>query len=61
MEILVEKFCEKNLNLINLEDSDDFWNMNMLKEEILSSNSYFVVAKYNGKIVRFCGYQYYFR
>lgn len=62
MEILVEKFCEEDLNLIDLSDFDDFWNMNMLKEEISSPTSYFVIAKsQDGIPVRFCWNKYCFK
>ena len=56
-----------NINKINLEDLelikdvlesefDNFWNYNILKEEILSENSYFIVAKNTeNEIVGFAG------
>ena len=56
-----------NINKMNLEDLelikdvlesefDNFWNYNILKEEILSENSYFIVAKnIENEIVGFAG------
>ena len=56
-----------NINKMNLEDLelikdvlesefDNFWNYNILKEEILSENSYFIVAKNTeNEIVGFAG------
>lgn len=38
-----------------LIDFDDFWNYNTFKNELLNSNSKYIVAKANNKIVGFAG------
>ena len=38
-----------------LLDFDDFWNVNTFKEELLNSNSKYIMAKINDKIVGFAG------
>jgi len=40
---------------ILLTDFDDFWNYNTFKNELLNSNSKYIVAKANNKIVGFAG------
>ena len=55
MDIQIEKMQYKHLRLIDLKEFDDFWNMNMLKEEILSPTSYYIIAKYDDDIVGFAG------
>ena len=55
MEVKIEKMLEEHLALINLEDFDDFWNMNILKSDLLSPNSYYIIAKYKDNIVGFAG------
>lgn len=36
------------------KDFDDFWNYNILSEELASPYSYYIVAKKDEEIVRFC-------
>lgn len=38
-----------------IEEFDNFWDYNILKEELSSSNSYYIVAKLNKNIVGFTG------
>ena len=45
----------QDLDLINLEDFDDFWNYNILKEELLSDFSSYIVATENNEILGFAG------
>ena len=58
MDIKIEKMTINDLNNIknNLEnDFDNFWNYNVLKEEIESTNSKYIVAKINNEVVSFAG------
>lgn len=55
MNILIEKMSKKHLDLINLNEFDNFWNMNMLREEISSTSSFYIIAKNENDIVGFAG------
>jgi len=55
MNILLQKMIPDDLNHINLKDFDDFWNENILKEEISSPSSYYIIAKDKNNIVGFAG------
>lgn len=58
MNIKIEKMTVTDLNNIkdNLNnDFDDFWNYSILKEEIKSNNSKYIIAKINNEIVGFAG------
>lgn len=49
-----------NMNITDIEnldisDFDDFWNMDILKDELTSKTSQFICAKYENKIVGFAG------
>ena len=58
MDIKIEKMRLIDLNNIkdNLQnDFDDFWNYNILKEEIKSNNSKYIVAKVDNEVVGFAG------
>ena len=58
MDIKIEKMTITDLNNIkdNLNnDFDDFWNYNVLKEEIESNNSKYIVAKIDNEVVGFAG------
>ena len=58
MDIKIEKITITDLNNIkdNLQnDFDDFWNYNILKEEIESNNSKYIVAKIDDQVVGFAG------
>lgn len=49
---------ETDLNTIEttlVSDFDDFWTYNVLKEELQSEKSKYLVAKLDGEIVGFCG------
>ena len=41
-------------NILN-SDFDDFWNYNILKEELNNKNSRYLVAKLNNKVIGFAG------
>ena len=58
MNIKIEEMTINDLNNIkdNLEnDFDDFWNYNILKEEIENDNSKYIIAKVDNQIVGFAG------
>ncbi len=49
-------FDLENIKDILISDFDDFWNYNILKEELKSSNSKYIIAKTNdGEIIGFAG------
>ena len=49
-------FDLENIKNILISDFDDFWNYNILKEELESSNSKYIIAKTNdGEIISFAG------
>ena len=56
--IVIEEMKLKDLRNIknNLtSEFDDFWNFNILKEELQNENSKYIVAKINDEIVGFAG------
>ncbi len=58
MELEITKMQLSDLEQIKeklLEDFDDFWTVNILKEEIQSEKSQYIVAKQNQGIVGFAG------
>lgn len=58
MDIKIDKMTINDLNMIknNLEcDFDDFWNCNVLKEELENDNSKYIIAKIDNEIVGFAG------
>ncbi|MBP3800998.1 MAG: ribosomal protein S18-alanine N-acetyltransferase [Clostridia bacterium] len=62
MEIVIEKMSTYDLenikDILNLE-FDDFWNYNILKQELLNENSIYLVAKNSeGLILGFSGVQF---
>lgn len=61
MNLKIEKMNLDDLNNIKniiISDFDDFWNYNILKEELECSNSYFIVAKNeDNEIVGFAGFK----
>lgn len=61
MNIKIEKMVENHLNLFDLTEFDDFWNIDMLREELLLSSSYYIIAKCDNIIVRICWNEYSFR
>ena len=49
-------FDLENIKDILISDFDDFWNYNILKSELESSNSKYIIAKTNdGEIIGFAG------
>ncbi len=58
MNIEIEKMNKNHLEEIkeNLEtDFDNFWNYNILKEELSSDNSKYIVAISKGEVIGFAG------
>lgn len=55
MKIKFEKMTISHLTEINLDEFDDFWNENILKNELENSASYYITAKLNDEIVGFAG------
>lgn len=58
MDIKIDKMTINDLNKIkdNLESAfDDFWNYNILKEELESDNSKYIIANIDDEIVGFAG------
>lgn len=58
MDIKIDKMTVKDLESIKdilISDFDDFWNYNILKDELKSENSKYIVAKFDNKIIGFSG------
>lgn len=58
MDIKIEKMTLndlENIQNILISDFDDFWNYNILKDELESENSIYIVAKSNKEIIGFAG------
>ena len=55
MDIQIELMSYEHLNLINLENFDDFWTINVLKQELLNLSSFYIIAKYGNDIIGFAG------
>lgn len=59
MDIKISQMTKKDLDILKdilIEDFDEFWSFNTLKEELECTNSYYIVAKdINNNIVGFAG------
>lgn len=55
MDIEIENMRDKHLNMINLDEFDDFWNINILKNDLNSKSSIYIIAKHQNNIVGFAG------
>lgn len=56
--IIIEEMKLKDLRNIKNDltsEFDDFWNFNILKEELQNENSKYIVAKINDEVVGFAG------
>ena len=53
--IQIQDMNFSDLDNLNFSDFDDFWNINILKDELSSPNSKFFVAKLDNKIIGFAG------
>lgn len=57
-KILISKMTNEdidNISSILQSDFDDFWNYNILSNELKSSNSIYIVAKLDNEIIGFAG------
>ena len=58
MDFKISKMTLDDLEIIKdilISDFDDFWNYDILKQELECENSYFVIVKTNDEIVGFAG------
>lgn len=55
MKIILREMTLDDLENINLEDFDDFWNINILKNDLLSNSSFYIIAKSENDIIGFAG------
>lgn len=58
MNIEINKMTSQDLDEISdilISDFDEFWNYNILKNELNSTSSHYIIAKNNKKIVGFAG------
>ena len=53
--IIIEDMKMSDLENLKISDFDDFWNMDILKDELTSETSQFICAKYENNIVGFAG------
>lgn len=53
--IIIEDMKIFDLDNLELNQFDDFWNIDILKDELTSETSQFICAKYENKIVGFAG------
>lgn len=53
MEII--EMSEKYLSQIKISEYDDFWNENILKTDVTSPTSYYIIAKKQDEILGFAG------
>ena len=49
--IIIENMKMSDLENLKISDFDDFWNIDILKDELTSETSQFICAKYENKIV----------
>ena len=55
MEIKIEKLGPQDLAKIDISNFDDFWNINILKNDLKLETSYYIVAKFDNEILGFAG------
>ena len=55
MEIKIEKMKMQDLSKMNIEEFDDFWNANILENDLKQDSSYYVIAKEKDEILGFAG------
>ena len=53
--IIIENMKLSDLDNLDISNFDDFWNIDILKDELTSETSQFFCAKYENKIVGFAG------
>lgn len=55
MNLKIEEMLLSDLSNLDLHDFDDFWNINILKQELKSDTSFYIIAKSDSDIVGFAG------
>ena len=55
MEIKIEKMKMQDLSKMNIDEFDDFWNTNILENDLKQDSSYYVIAKEKDEILGFAG------
>ena len=51
----IEEIKNEDIEKIEIKEFDDFWNINILKQDILNDSSYYIVAKEKEDIFGFAG------
>lgn len=51
----IKEMSIEDLDKIDLDEFDDFWNENILKSELENPTSYYIIAKLENEIVGFAG------
>ena len=55
MNIKIEEMSEKDITEFDLNEFDDFWNINILKDELKLPSSFYIILKCYDNIVGFAG------
>lgn len=55
MKIEIQKMLKADLNNLDLQEFDDFWNINILKQELKADTSFYIIAKCDSDIIGFAG------
>ena len=55
MEIQIENMQKKHIDNISIDKFDDFWNINILIQDLDCSSSFYIIAKYENDILGFAG------
>lgn len=55
MKLKIEKMLPSDLNNLDLQEFDDFWNINILKKELELDTSFYITAKCDLNILGFAG------
>ncbi len=55
MDVTIRKMQKEDLSSIAIENFDDFWNSNILKNDVESESSFYIIAKSEEDILGFAG------
>ena len=55
MEIKIEKMNMQDISKMSIEEFDDFWNENILENDLKQDSSYYIIAKEKDEILGFAG------
>lgn len=55
MDVTIKKMQKEDLSSIAIENFDDFWNSNILKNDVESESSFYIIAKSEEDILGFAG------